>query len=255
MFKTIFTLLFITFYISGCMVYIPGPNGSAWHYVDIGTKEQVKENLSDFGTAAGEVTKVAVESGALEQGTKEYYAMKRQQQVDKVRSDRAYAELMRSPKRSARRNQDPAAIAVSSSLGVRSSYSGTASDAEEKQMRECTIYRVKSRWTVVDGEVNDPNTANFYEQKSLGSKISCHYLAECTLYKVGYKNYTHTVNDRTKQMQINYAVIKQVQQLEQSDTCRIDCAEGVCDSPSGVDNYIDRNYYDKTFNSGSSIEQ
>ena len=122
-------------------------------------------------------------------------------------------------------------------------------------MRECVTYRVKSRWINIDGDVGDPNLANFYKHKSLGSKIDCHYLAECTLYKVGHKNYTHTVNDRTKYMQVNYAVIKQVQQLEQSDTCLTDCVEGVCDSPSGVDNYIDRNYYDKTFNSGSSMDQ
>lgn len=121
MFKTAITLFFITFYVSGCMVYIPGPNGSAGHYVDIGTTEQVKENLSDFGTAAGEITKVAVESGALEQGTKEYHAIKRQQQADKVRADRAYAELMRSTQRSVQTNQDPAAIAASSSLGVKAS--------------------------------------------------------------------------------------------------------------------------------------
>ena len=254
MYKTVLTLLLISLNFSGCMVYIPHAGGGG-HYVDVGTEKQVKENLEDFGTAAGEITKVAVESGALEQATKEYAALKRQQQADKVRSDRAYAELMRSTQRSRQSNQDPAAIAASSSLGVKASYPEAAFESEEKQMHECIIYRVKSRWINIDGEVRDPNLANFYKYKSLGSKIDCHHLAECTLYKVGYKNYTHTVDEKTQQMQVNYAVIKQVQQLEQSDICQTDCAEGVCDSPSGVDNYIDINYYDKTFNGGPSMAQ
>jgi len=78
-------LLMSALLISGCMMYIPNPNGVGGHYVDIGTEKQVKENLSDFASAAGtvavtagEVTKVAVESGALEQGINEYYQTKNQ---------------------------------------------------------------------------------------------------------------------------------------------------------------------------------
>ena len=160
MFKTTFTLLFITFYVSGCMVYIPGPNGSAGHYVDVGTTEQVKENLSDFGTAAGEVTKVAVESGALDRGTKEYHPLKRHQQADKVRSDRAYAELMRSTQRSAQTNQDPTAIAASSSLGVKvSSNTGNTSQQGVQTVSNrntvVTYEAVKTSYTEVDTETTE----------------------------------------------------------------------------------------------------
>ena len=112
MYKTVLTLLMISLNFSGCMMYIPHPGGGG-HYVDVGTEKQVKENLEDFAAVGGEVAKVAVESGALEQGTKEYYALKQQQQADNVRADKAYAELMHSTQRNTQINQDPAATASS----------------------------------------------------------------------------------------------------------------------------------------------
>ncbi len=189
------------------------------------------------------------------QGIKTYQQVEYEQRIDKQRSDRAYANLMKSTDNRTSRQSGTSVSTNNSSRSLQYNYTKATPAPEKKQLRECVTYKIKSKWIDIDGEVRDPNTANFYKNKSIGSKIGCHYLAKCTLYKVAHKDYTHTVNDRTSHMRINYAVIKQVQQLEESDTCYTSCSEGVCNNPSGVDSWIDSNYYDKSYNGGPSMQQ
>jgi hypothetical protein len=52
-------------------MYVPNASGGG-SYINVGTTEQVQENLSDFATFGGKTLKIAKESGALDEGLEEY---------------------------------------------------------------------------------------------------------------------------------------------------------------------------------------
>jgi hypothetical protein len=204
----------------------------------------------------GEVATYAAENPELiQQGIKTYQQVEYEQRIDREHGYRASADL----RKTTNKNTTYAQNNRTDSEPLQYNYTEAASQPEPKQMHECVTYYVESKWVVSDdGSVGgDVPVVDFYKNRSAGSKIDCgpSSLGECTLYKIGHKKYTHTRNGDIRHRQVNYAVIRHAQQLEQSDTCFTDCSKGRCDSPSGVDDYISNNYYDTTSSGGPSLAQ
>ena len=207
----------------------------------------------------GEVAKYTANHPELvAQGIKTYQQVEYEQRRDQQRAYKASSDLRKitNSSNSSQNSHTKIATRTNNSDGLQYSYTKSPTEPIKEQLRECTTYRV-DKWIEDEGKVRNPTYANFYRNRQIGSRISCDHLAQCSLFKISYKDYTHTVtrSNTVKHLRVNYAVIKRVQQLEPSDICYTNCAAGVCDSPSKVDAYIDRNFYNKTFNGGTSIQQ
>jgi len=208
---------------------------------------------------AGEVATYAANHPELiEQGIKTYQQVEYEQRRDQQRAYKASSDLRKitNSSNSSQNSHTKIATRTNNSDGLQYNYTKSPTEPIKEQLRECTTYRV-DKWIEDEGKVRNPTYANFYRNRQIGSRISCDHLAKCSLFKISYKDYTHTIihSNDVKHLRVNYAVIKRVQQLEPSDICYTNCTAGVCDSPSKVDAYIDRNFYNKTFNGGTSIQQ
>jgi len=207
----------------------------------------------------GEVAKYTANHPELvEQGIKTYQQVEYEQRMDQQRAYKASSDLRKitDNSSSSQHNHTSIATGTNNSDGLQYSYTKSSTTPVKEQLRECTTYRV-DKWIEDEGKLRNPTYANFYKNRQIGSRISCDHLAKCSLFKISYKDYTHTIahSNRIKHLRVNYAVIKRVQLLEPSDICYTNCAAGVCNSLAKVDAYIDRNFYNKTFHGGTSIQQ
>ncbi len=210
---------------------------------------------------------VASNPELMAQGVKTYQQVEHEQQVANERAYRASSGLRKTSNSSSVSHQNSYPVKTNNSSGaLHYNYKKATPKPKEIQMRECVWYQIPLRTTWKEGEGGKiygqhQSIINYYNNKSSGEEVSCppNTRSKCTLYKVGHKNYTFTRNGEVTHYTINYPVVKMEKQITETERCadnNANCTNaGICNSPSGVDSYIDSLYYDKSSTGGPTMQQ